>query len=193
MKSISHLCVLDHAPNMQAVVSKLPFHLQAKWRDLVAKIRRDNAKIANFENLASFVQSAADAANDPVFGKEAINKSNESSKKFDKRDSIQLKNKNSSFATNPTLIHGAGSAKPIIVCPLCNSSHDLDDCQLFLKKTVEQRKEYLKQNKMCFACYEKNHISRGCLRKRKCKKCNKPHPSALHVDGFKLENQVRKS
>ncbi|CAB3984748.1 Hypothetical predicted protein [Paramuricea clavata] len=126
-------------------------------------------------------------------GNEALNKSKESSKKFDKRDSIQLKNKNSSFATNPTLIHGAGSAKPIIVCPLCNSSHDLDDCQLSLKKTVEQRKEYFKQNKMCFACYEKNHISRGCLRKRKCKKCNKPHPSALHVDDFKLENQVRKS
>ncbi|XP_028415683.1 uncharacterized protein LOC114539211 [Dendronephthya gigantea] len=159
MKSISHLCVLDHAPNMQAVVSKLPFHLQAKWRDLVAKIRRDNAKIANFENLTDFVQSAADAANDPVFGKDALSKGKENSKKFERRDGSQSKNQNFSFVTNPTL------------------------------KTVEQRKEYLKQNKMCFACYEKNHISKGCLRKRKCKKCNKPHPSALHIEDFKLENQ----
>ena len=69
MKSISHLSVLDHAPNMQAVVSKLPFHLQAKWRDLTPKIRRDDAKIPNFENLDDFIQSTADAANDPVFGK----------------------------------------------------------------------------------------------------------------------------
>ena len=102
---------------------------------------------------------------------------------------MQLRNKNSSFATNPTLVHWAGSAKPNIVCRLCNSCHDLDDCQLFLKKPIEQRKEYLKQNKMCFACYEKNHISRGCLRKRKCKKYNKPHSSALHIDDFKLKNQ----
>ena len=39
MKSISHMSVLNHAPNMQAVVSKLPFHLQAKWRDQAAKTR----------------------------------------------------------------------------------------------------------------------------------------------------------
>lgn len=193
MKSISHLCVLDHAPNMQAVVSKLPFHLQTKWRDLVAKIRRDNAKTANFENLADFVQSAADAANDPEFGKEALAKSKEISKKFEKKDGVQIKTKNSSFATNPTLVHGTGPEKLGIVCPLCNSSNDLDDCAIFLKKTIEQRKEYLKQDKMCFACYEKNHIAKGCLQKRKCKKCNKPHPSALHIDDFKLKKQDHES
>ena len=74
---------------MQAVVLKLPFHLEAKWRDLVAKIRKDSTKIVNFENLANFVQSAADAANDPVFGKEALNKNKESSKKFKKKDGVQ--------------------------------------------------------------------------------------------------------
>lgn len=31
MKTISHLAVLNHPPNMQAVVQKLPFALQTKW------------------------------------------------------------------------------------------------------------------------------------------------------------------
>ena len=55
IKSISHMSVLNHAPNMQAVVSKLSFHLhvQAKWRDQAAKTRRDGGT-ANFENLRLF-------------------------------------------------------------------------------------------------------------------------------------------
>ena len=85
MKSISHMSVLNHAPNMQAVVSKLPFHLQAKWRDQAAKTRR-NGGTANFENLVDFIESAADSANDPVFGKEALNKSKENFKKSEKKD-----------------------------------------------------------------------------------------------------------
>ena len=58
IKSISHMSVLNHTPNMQVVVSKLSFHLQAKWRDQAAKTRRDGGT-ANFENLVEFIESVA--------------------------------------------------------------------------------------------------------------------------------------
>lgn len=44
VKSIDYLCVLDHVPNMQAVVSKLPFHLQAKGRDQDQKRQRKDSR-----------------------------------------------------------------------------------------------------------------------------------------------------
>ena len=39
---------------------------------------------------------------------------------------------------------------------------------------------------LCFGCYGENHLSKNCRKKKVCKKCNKPHPTLLHVDGFSL-------
>ena len=74
MKTISHLAVLNHPPNMQAVVQKLPFALQTKWRENVVKTRRKDGKVAGFTELVEFLEYAAESANDPVYGKEALNK-----------------------------------------------------------------------------------------------------------------------
>ena len=43
MKNISCMCVLNHAPNMQAVVSKLPPNVQNKWRDQAVKRKKTNS------------------------------------------------------------------------------------------------------------------------------------------------------
>ena len=58
MKSISYMRVLDHAPNMQAVVSKLPSNLQAKWRDQVFKKKKREKGVTCFTDLAEFVKYA---------------------------------------------------------------------------------------------------------------------------------------
>ena len=68
MKNVSYMCVLDHAPNMQAVVSELPPNLQNKWRDQAAKRKRTSLAPASFTDIAEFVESASDSANYPVFG-----------------------------------------------------------------------------------------------------------------------------
>lgn len=80
MKSISYMSVLDHAPNMQPVISKLPGNLQAKWRDQVFKKKKREKGVACFADLAEFFEYASESANDPVFGREALNKSKEDNK-----------------------------------------------------------------------------------------------------------------
>ena len=74
------MCALDHAPNMQSVVSKLPANLQSKWRDQVLKKKRSEGGVISFADLADFVEYASESANDPVFGKEALNKNREDAK-----------------------------------------------------------------------------------------------------------------
>ena len=74
MKTISHPAVLNHPPNMQSGVQKLPFSLQAKWCENVVKTRHKDGKVAGFRQLIEFVEYAAETANDPVYGKEALNK-----------------------------------------------------------------------------------------------------------------------
>ena len=94
--------------------------------------------------------------------KKALNKSKENCKKSEKKDGFQSKHNNTSFTTNinksskPRFSNGARVYKRQQRLPtMYNLSHDLDDCELFYKKTKEQRKEVLKEKKLCFACYGK--------------------------------------
>ena len=213
IESISYMRVLHHAPNMQAVVSKLPANLQAKWRDQVFQKKKKVNGATCFADLAEFVEPASESANDPVFGRETLNKRKEDAKPVKVKEPLSKgrempskvkirqrkpenpwKYKESSFATNPfetvkppvsdvagpTINHGSPS------CQLCGRPRDLDDCELFRKKTPELKRAFLQEKNMCFGCYGTNHLSRNCSNKRKCKYCGRLHPSALHIDGFLL-------
>ena len=186
MRSLSYMMALDHPSNMQIVDRKLPFTLQNRWRDRVVDLRRTRHKVATFNDLVHFVDSCAEAANDPTYSKTALNEKQSDQYKEDKRR--QEGQKRSSFLTNVlgtgkgTSVDGAGS-KP---CPSCNLDHDLEDCAVFLKKSIDDRKSFLMEKKLCFGCYGEDPIVKGCLNRRKCKICNKLHPMTLHIPGFKL-------
>ena len=206
MKSTSYMSALDHAPNMQSVVSKLPANLQSKWRNQVLKKKkRSEGGVISFADLADFVEYASESANDPVFDKEALNKNREDAKsskvkepsskiKVPPRKSGGQAKFESSFVTTPS-----GAIKPPVsdgagptdnhsnpLCPFCSRNHDLDNCELYSKKTPEQKRAFLREKKMCFGCYGANHLSKNCLNRRKCKHCGRSHPSSLHIDGFQL-------
>ena len=72
MKNIAHMTVLNHPPNMQSIVQKLPNNLQTKWCENVEKNRRKDGKIAGFGDLTKFVEYAAESANDPIYSKDAL-------------------------------------------------------------------------------------------------------------------------
>ena len=69
MKCLSYLEVLHHPPNMLNVVHKLPSYLQNKWREHVSQTRQTQQRVLQFGDLVTFVASASDAANDPIYGK----------------------------------------------------------------------------------------------------------------------------
>ena len=74
-------------------------------------------------------------------------------------------------------------------CLFCSKAHDLDDCAEFLKKMMDERKSFLKEKRLCFACYETNHLSKGYVKRHTCQKYKKWHPTVLHIDGFLMNNK----
>ena len=180
MKTITHMSVLNHSPNMQMVLKKVPMTLQNKWREHVVS-RRKKGEEATFQHIVQFLQSAVDAADDPVFGREAMNESIArppvqpmvtKSRNF----AIQLNTKEEQ--KNVTLEKG---------CLMChNQTHDLDDCEVFCGKSLGQKRDFLKEKHLCFGCYASNHISIGCTQKKVCKICHRRHPTALHDDKFPI-------
>ncbi len=103
-----------------------------------------------------------------------------------KTDHAFKKDKVASFATSVSLhestVRKAGCQNS---CQLCQHDHDLEECEAFLGKSVDDRRVFLKENRMCFGCFAHGHISKGWLHKRRCKTCAKLHPTTLHVDSCK--------
>jgi hypothetical protein len=120
-----------------------------------------------------------------------------------KRALNATKPKNNSFAISLSETYrtpsanGAGTPYQRTVhskfCRLCKKPHDLDDCKDFNKKSIEDKRSFIMENSLCFACYGTNHRSKLCMNKRTCKTCHKSHLTALHIEGFKAEQKYTAS
>ena len=79
-------------------------------------------------------------------------------------------------------------------CILCFEPHDLDDCERYMRCSLEDRKKVLYDNRLCFACYgsiSDRHKARTCKGKRVFKICNKLHPTGLHDFIQRRQPEVR--
>ena len=77
-------------------------------------------------------------------------------------------------------------------CMKCKKQHSLNDCQDFLKLTLEQRKEFVQSKGLCFGCLTWGHVNKNCQRKSVCKICGKFHPTLLHDVAYKVTSKVGK-
>ena len=118
---------------MCLVLSKLLGHTRERWNKSVMSIRRRYSKEADFADLIHFVEDEATLVNDPLLLKEAL------SGCVDKRKQLKAyaitANENTSRLLNS--------------CPLCQRDHDLDKYEDFMKKSIEDRSNFLAKNKLC--------------------------------------------
>ena len=86
---------------------------------------------------------------------------------------------------------GKGEGKNI-KCWLCTKSHRLMDCDNFKGNTTDERKEYIKSERLCYKCFSKGHNLKDCKSKYRCPNddCNKIHHSLIHTDKEIKSNQV---
>ncbi len=67
-------------------------------------------------------------------------------------------------------------------CPF----HDCDghtsvECKVFARKTLEEKTQWIKQQRLCFRCFLPGHIASQCKVKVKCDTCSSDHhPTLLH-------------
>ena len=193
MSSSAHMHVLNHAPNMQIIVQKLPSYLQNKWCDKASYFRTEQHRMPQFADLTLFIEKAVDVATDPIFGRAALYEKGETQKH---RTSTTPNKKKHIFAgatgantVNDRTVRTDVNTKinrPSQQCALCRKPHDLDSCTDFLKKDLAARRQFLMDGRMCFGCYGYNHRSKGCMRKRICATCSRRHPTALHDEKFQF-------
>ena len=192
MKGMSHMDDLNTAHVLRQLWGKLPRHLRNKWAERNSKTRNMKGRIADFEEFTQFVREQAELATDPVFSEESVTKLSLEERErpihptFGRRSPRRFKG--SSFVTEATV---RSEDKAVISCALCNKPHNLNNCELFLQKSLRDRRDFVKERKLCYGCFSNQHVAKNCKERQSCKTCNKKHPTAMHDDNWtsKAKNQ----
>ena len=76
-------------------------------------------------------------------------------------------------------------------CWLCRDSNKISDCTVLKATPVDDRREFIKKNKLCFNCLSSYHMISQCRSKHSCKVsgCNKRHHTLLHRE-TSIKNSV---
>ena len=69
----------------------------------------------------------------------------------------------------------------LAICRYCNArDHVIFRCEEFLQKAFTERKQAVKQYRLCFNCLGKGHGVKDCPSKSRCRKCAGRHHTLLH-------------
>ncbi|XP_066595397.1 uncharacterized protein [Prorops nasuta] len=75
-------------------------------------------------------------------------------------------------------------------CFSCLGTHTIYRCQRFIKKSVKDRRQEVRKNRLCFNCLGK-HAYSLCNSERRCAVCNSKHHTLLHQGPNNSEVKVK--
>ena len=71
---------------------------------------------------------------------------------------------------------------PVSNCVVCKEKHPLYACPKFKSLSHDKMVSTLKANNVCMNCLRSGHFIKQCRSLHRCRKCQKPHLTLLHVD-----------
>ena len=187
IEEVGALGVLEYQGNLKAMVERLPYVLHDRWRTVVES-RISAGKRIKFTDLVDFVSLEARKARNPIYGRDVLKCPTE-------KDSTKVKKQNrqstKSADSRSLATKAAREAKKTpekqeedndkqVSCISCSGNHDLDACKEFQKKPLEERQKWIKSKGICFGCLEQGHLNKNCQNRKKCRECQKRHPTAFH-------------
>ena len=177
-QSLEYGCqnLLDTPDVICMILPKIPGYLQDRWNRNVQKIRKVQMRELGLIDLTNFTEDEMVLVNDPLFSREAVGQYEE---KPLKQQSRSTKYK---FQTHVIKEAEDSVKKDKAKCPICDEHHDIEECQVFLSQTMEDRSKTLYKKKLCYGCLgniSKEHNAKSCANRRMCKVCSGRHPHSI--------------
>ena len=167
------LAYYDSSSGVTPIVNKLPHGLQEKWAFRAAKYKKDRGiPYPPFPFFVSFIREISEIKNDPALTFEA------SSHQAGKAQHNVYSRKQDILTFNTQ-----ADTDIMKRCPLHRAEHSLNQCRGFRLKTIDERKQILREHNVCYRCCESTkHGARNCKTILKCAHCGKTnHASAMHI------------
>lgn len=135
------------------VYSKLDFQTQKDWQKTIS----DRTKYPNWKEFEAFLLNRAKAVKQ-----------------------LEDKQKSSKKAYNVTSNKNEKYVRKCVACQ--KSDHLLFSCETFNKMTAGERLDLVRNNKLCYNCFNRNHHTRECEVRKCCKICGYKHHTLLHIE-----------
>ena len=196
MKTMKSMGDLDPTQTLLQISAKLPSYSGIKWRRHAHEAQTKTKKIITFSDFVKFFKEEAELANDPIFSVDALKKERNKTvtvnqPRFGRK--IRPKSKGVDGASGTSLATGGlpieskiDSENSYQPCTLCEGQHSLVKCSSFLKKSVDQRSDVIREKGLCYGCFKRGHMSAGCRDRFTCEECGRRHHTLLH--GVKLKS-----
>ena len=187
MQSMNSLNILNDDRENRKILAKLPDYLVTRWGGTVANWKQQGRGFPPFCEFQSFVGIKADIACDPITSFQSLKvESSKSSRNF-----TGSKVASSTFTTDGREMNKGTPS--LDKCLLCTKGHNLENCFQFFSMSLQERKDYIRENNLCFACLSYGHKSFVCKRGKTCKICSRKHPTPLHGDVRSLSDSTSES
>jgi len=171
------------------IVQRLPSFVRTRWLREVQNIKRRYDRFPNVNDLSSFVCDVATECNDPVYST-VVNgggKDDQQRRNNPKRNVTTL---NTTVKNDRSSHHGKDSSEKTAEkgerqwrpCWVCRESHSIFSCADFKKKSVDDRRKFAAEKKLCFNCLNRGHTAEECRIERVCDidNCGRKHSRFLH-------------
>ena len=169
------------------ILAKIPGYLQDRQNRNVQEIRKVQMREPGLIDLTNFIEDKMVLVNDLLFSREAVGQYEEKP--------LKQQSRSTKFKSQTHVIKEAGDSekKDKTKCPICDEHHDIEECQVFLSQTMEDRSKTLYKKKLCYGCLgniSKEHNAKSCANRRRYKVCSGRHPTVLH--GLKIQKHKKK-
>ena len=186
MSVVPGLQSLDSCHENQRIISRLPDWMVSRWNRLVFTAVKESNVYPPFSRFVNFVVEEAQVACNPISSLYAVKGLSRSlsesvrpavnSKREEGRGKVHV------LATKGVPDSGLVTDRPS--CLFCHKvGHSVVSCFAFASKNAEEKKKFVRDNRLCFGCLKIGHISKECRSRQTCDKCQRPHPTCLHFDG----------
>ncbi|XP_068074145.1 uncharacterized protein [Danio rerio] len=179
MPHIKGLSILNDCEENYKLLKKLPEWVVHKWNRIVTEELDASGDYPSFKCFTEFLQKETRIACNPITSP-FMNMKN-SDEKFPKRaKALSTKTDVKEFSSKGL---NTSSVKSKVSCIVCkDENHSIVQCSAFGEKTIEDKKNFIQENQLCYGCLRKGHIVKKCRRRHKCGTCGRNHPTCLHEE-----------
>ncbi|KAK7909491.1 hypothetical protein WMY93_014175 [Mugilogobius chulae] len=183
---VKGLSILNDCEENHKLLKKLPEWIVRKWSRIVVDELDTSGNYPDLACFTKFLSKEARIACNPIASPMLFNFKITNDRIPKRAKAFNTSTQPKSFAQDK---QETNSSKPKFPCTVCKSEdHAITKCPAFAAKSVEDKKAFIHENKLCFGCLRKGHVTKDCKRRHTCNTCSRRHPTCLHED--KRQNSV---
>lgn len=177
---VKGLAILNDCEENHKLLKKLPDWIVRKWSRIVVDELDTSGNYPDLACFTKFLSKEARIACNPIASPWLIDFKATDERSPKRAKALNTNTQTKSFVQEKQDTHVSKLKSPCSVCK--SEAHNITKCPIFAAKSGEDKRAFICENRLCFGCMRKGHITKDCKRRHTCDICSLRHPTCLHED-----------